>query len=303
MNCLKPLMNKGLVHGCGQCLPCRINKKRIWITRLQLEAQQWASNSFLTLTYNDEHLPPSRTLVPRHLTLFFKKLRHDFPHFRYFACGEYGDQTKRPHYHVVMFNFPTCERGSSQFKLRPNGNNSCCPTCDRVRDLWGMGHIINGTCTKDSIQYVAGYVTKKLSKPDDERLELGQYPEFARMSRRPGIGFDSLHEIASQLLENELENEPVPAQVRIDGKMLPLGPSMRKKLSQYVGQPKNLPVQAHEEASEVIAEMRQMLEEEGIHKTVLHQVLLATIAQNGERSSAKAVERHKRHDRKGKGPL
>lgn len=271
-----------------------------------MEAAQWKTNGFLTLTYDDANLPPGPSLVPRDLTLFLKKLRKYFPAFRYFACGEYGDQTKRPHYHLVMFNFPECSRGKSSFKERPTGNH-CCPVCDRVRSTWGKGHIILGTATKDSIQYTAGYVTKKLNKPDDERLEPDCYPEFSRMSRKPGIGYDALWEIASELLDKNMEEAPVPAVIRTDGKEMPIGPSMRKKLSQYVGQPKNLPCPpppGKDDPETELQKMREDLTENyGVHHSVLHQVLMGYIAQDGHKKAQKTLDRHHRHERKGKGEL
>lgn len=59
---------------------------------------------FLTLTYNDEHLPPGAQLSKRDLQLFIKRLRKVNPGIKYFAVGEYGTDKGRPHYHLVIFN-------------------------------------------------------------------------------------------------------------------------------------------------------------------------------------------------------
>ena len=91
--------------GCGQCLPCRINKRREWTFRLELEASLHEHNSFVTLTYADQFLPEDGSVNPRHTQLWLKRLRKvlDPRKVRFFLCGEYGDQTFRPHYHACLF--------------------------------------------------------------------------------------------------------------------------------------------------------------------------------------------------------
>ena len=107
MICKSPyVMGQGsMMVACGRCAPCRAGKVREWAHRIELEASLHEVNCFLTLTYDDEHLPEGNTLEPSHLTLFIKRLRERFrPNaIRYFACGEYGDRSERPHYHLVVF--------------------------------------------------------------------------------------------------------------------------------------------------------------------------------------------------------
>ena len=95
-----------------------------------------------------------------------------------------------------------------------------------------MGDIHAGVLEADSASYLAGYVTKKLTDPNDLRLE-GRYPEFARMSNRPGIGRDAMHEIASAVLTHETE---VPTALRHGKKLKPLGRYLRNQLSELVGE-------------------------------------------------------------------
>ena len=98
---------------CGQCAECRAQYARNWANRLLLELQYHDSAYFVTLTYDDAHVPrseskdgfPHLTLDKRDCQLFFKRLRKAFPddNIRYFLAGEYGDQTHRPHYHAIVF--------------------------------------------------------------------------------------------------------------------------------------------------------------------------------------------------------
>lgn len=154
---------------------------------------------------------------------------------RYFACGEYGDLTGRPHYHAALYGFQTCLFGMSRYsKLRTN----CCSQCDLVRDTWGLGNIFLGTLEERSCQYICGYVLKKLSGANP--LLKGRYPEFARMSLRPGIGGDAIEDVARALVG--YDNGPdVPAGLRHGSKVLPLGRYLRRRLRVRVGRDINEP--------------------------------------------------------------
>ena len=88
---------------CGVCLSCRLNRARDWANRCVLEASLRSENAFVTLTYDDSHLPSS--LVKAHLQAFIKKLRNDGHSIRYFGCGERGSLNGRPHYHVILFGY------------------------------------------------------------------------------------------------------------------------------------------------------------------------------------------------------
>lgn len=242
MLCKKPYMAPGRkAYPCGQCLPCRINKKREWMHRIILEASMHSDNCFLTLTYADEHLPEGASLVPRHLTLFVKRLRksiQDQRTIRFFGVGEYGEKTERPHYHLAVFGYPSCGKGTTA----RNRRGSCCSVCDSVQQLWHYGHTYIGQLSPASAGYIAGYVTKKLTKPDDPRLN-GRHPEFTRMSLRPGIGADFMDETASALLQHNLDARivDVPVALRHGRTLLPLGRYLRKRLRTRIGRDEKTP--------------------------------------------------------------
>lgn len=102
-----------------------------------------------------------------------------------------------------------------------------------------------GTLEAASAGYVAGYVTKKLTAADDERL-LGRHPEFSRMSLRPGIGADFMHDVASTIMQFNLEEATqgdVPSSLRHGSRTLPLGRYLRRKLRVLVGKEANAPQQ------------------------------------------------------------
>lgn len=80
---------------CGTCSECQISKSKDWSARCYLESLKWAQNCFITLTYDNKHLPKNRTLVKRDLQLFWKRFRKRGYKVRYMACGEYGPTTLR----------------------------------------------------------------------------------------------------------------------------------------------------------------------------------------------------------------
>lgn len=207
MACYHPVTvhvkKKGLVSAsveqvvpCGSCLGCRADQTRDWSIRIMHEAQVQERAWFLTLTYDDENIPSDWSLDPSHLRQFFDELRKAYPEerIRYYACGEYGTQSERPHYHAVVFGAPFADR----FSISSSGGNHY-PTwrSPLLESVWRRGFSEIGTVTHASAQYVAGYVRKKLKKRDSAHYErLDPYtgelydlePEFSRMSRRPGLG-------------------------------------------------------------------------------------------------------------------
>lgn len=206
-----------------------------------LETTQHPHSAFVTLTYSDENNPV--TLVPKHLQDFLKRLRKKLEpsKIRFYAVGEYGDQTERPHYHLAIFNFPSCLHGWTRPRTHMLGK-SCCASCDLIRDTWGLGAVFLGTLEDNSANYIAGYVTKKLTSKSDPRLS-GRHPEFGRMSNRPGIGHDALYELASQILRFDLEKTQadVPSALRHGSRILPLGRYLQRKLRLMVGKDEKAP--------------------------------------------------------------
>lgn len=186
---------------CGKCLECRIQYARSWADRCVLEAQQYKDNYFVTLTYDDEHLPPGNSLNPDDLKNFMKRLRKHFApvKIRFFACGEYGDSSWRPHFHLILFNCPLNDL-SYNFQLMEDGrfvnhlrpvNKGDLQYSATIYKLWHYkGMISVAKFNYDTAAYVSQYVTKKLNlvKNPNYYKERGVLPEFIRMSNRPGIG-------------------------------------------------------------------------------------------------------------------
>lgn len=159
------------------------------------EAQLHGSdNCFVTLTYDEAHLPAGGSLTYRHFQLFCKKLRNAGYKFRFFMCGEYGDQFKRPHYHACMFGYrPT------DLQLFSEARGHRLYTSESLAAHWGRGFVSIGELTQESAAYTARYCLKKITGPEADEYyqhvdQFGEIhnvePEFAHMSRRPGIGAD-----------------------------------------------------------------------------------------------------------------
>lgn len=158
------------------------------------EAQMHEENAFLTLTYNNENLPEDKSVSKKVVSNFIKDLRHSLEDsdgktikpIRFFACGEYGDQLGRPHYHLCLFGhqFPDLELRARD-KL---GGHNHVYTSQSLENLWGKGFCTIGNLTFESAAYVARYVTKKITGQKAENHYQGKTPEFAVMSRMPGIG-------------------------------------------------------------------------------------------------------------------
>lgn len=189
-------------------MPCRINRRREWTTRIKLESLLQLDNSFVTLTYDEEHKPADGSLSRADYRAFTKTLG-----FRYFGCGEYGSKTFRPHYHFVIFGMSP---GYAEW----------------INDRWGKGLTTTQPFVWEHAGYIAGYVTKKMTSCHDPRLQ-GRYPEFATMSRRPAIGTGAVNAIAARSLKNVqeiLDAKDVSKNIRMDGKVSPIGQTLHRKL-------------------------------------------------------------------------
>jgi len=191
---------------CGQCIGCRMNRAEGWASRMMHEASLHEHNSFLTLTYSDDNLPPNGSLAPDDITLFFKRLRKLLggKKILYYYCGEYGENLSRPHYHIALFNhdfhtdrLPHRETQSGTVYRSPS-----------LEKLWQHGYSEIGNLEYDSARYVAGYIQKKVTgkKATDHYTTINNsgeilplYPEFARMSRRPAIGLNWIQKYSSDI--------------------------------------------------------------------------------------------------------
>lgn len=180
---------------CGQCIGCRLDHSRRWAIRCTNEASLYEKNCFITLTYAPEHMPPFGSLDYSHPVKFMKRLRKKFGEgIRSYGCGEYGDESKRPHYHICLFNHDFDDK---ILWKKHRGNNYY--LSDALKKLWPYGHSITCGFSFETAAYVARYVTKKKTGKRKHEYEVfvdiktGEIyslePEkpIAR-SNRPGIG-------------------------------------------------------------------------------------------------------------------
>jgi len=188
---------------CGSCIGCRLEKSRQDAVRCVHEASLYEDNCFVTLTYSDDFLPPNSTLVKEHVQLFMKRLRDyvfrsspegrldpsqnvtdgQAKRVRFLACGEYGDNFGRPHYHLLIFNYDFPDR---VFFDVQNGFNLYRSSI--LESLWPFGFSLVGDVSFESAAYVCRYVLKKVSGELAEGWYDGRIPEFSLRSLKPGIG-------------------------------------------------------------------------------------------------------------------
>lgn len=191
---------RDLLVPCRRCIGCRLDYSRRWADRLMLELDHTGKALFFTLTYDDEHLSPAMyddkldvmwsTLVKKDLQDFNKRLRYYFSdkEIRFYAVGEYGEQTLRPHYHGIYFGLDLLDFPDAEIKFY---NNHYQPifTSEKLSSIWKNGLCSIGNVSWQSCAYVARYNLKKLASGDDDSaLSRNCLPEFSLMSRNPGIG-------------------------------------------------------------------------------------------------------------------
>lgn len=185
---------------CGQCIGCRLEYSRQWANRCMLEKEYHDSAYFVTLTYDDLHIPrsvysdpetgeafESLTLRKRDFQLFMKRLRKRFSddNIRFFACGEYGSETFRPHYHAIIYGLHI--QDLKVYKRSFDGHTYY--NSDSLSSCWNLGFAVVADVSWETCAYTARYVMKK-AKGQSKTFydEHGLEPEFTLMSRKPGIG-------------------------------------------------------------------------------------------------------------------
>lgn len=235
MHCENPINLNSMLARCGNCEPCRAARQREWAGRILLEASEYESNAFITLTYNDDHLPPNGSLRPKDLQLWQDRLRKTLKHtrLRFFSCGEYGSQTERPHYHAVIFNAPSCLRGRTDKFRRGVGGTICCPVCAMYQETWTVrdeeiGTVDLGMVEPRTASYIGGYIIKAKTNRRDHRLR-GKEPEFSRQSNRPGLGAFAIDALAKSFVAQKREAIDIPTYVEFGGQKYPLGRYLTKR--------------------------------------------------------------------------
>lgn len=170
---------------CGKCVQCLKRRQNGWAFRLKQESKISESAIFLTLTYDDENIPITpmglHTLRKSDFQKFMKRLRKTIKNsnIKYYACGEYGTQTQRPHYHAIMFNLPRLWTQDTA----------------KLYETWGQGHLYFGEANIQTMHYVIGYMQKPAISNEiidyrtGEIITTDRQKEFSLMSKRMGIGY------------------------------------------------------------------------------------------------------------------
>lgn len=167
---------------CGKCIACLHNKAQDWFFRLNEEFKKCESAYFITLTYDDACLPMFVKHIDevsgkdvfkyicrfseviklssgcvygaykKDIQLFLKRLRKDIQPFkvRYFVVSEYGPQTCRPHYHMILFDFPR--------KLDINKH---------IEKTWLHGFYQCSELNEARIRYTVKYTMNSLVNPEE----------------------------------------------------------------------------------------------------------------------------------------
>lgn len=194
---------------CGKCIGCLQARGRQWAIRCEHERKLHNENCFVTLTYDQASLPKGHTLVKRDLQNFMKRLRKNIEprKVRFYACGEYGEKTARPHYHILLFGWSE-QRENRKLLRDPNGRN---PTYNSttISRCWPNGHAVVGDVTLASCLYVAGYIAKNYGRERELDIICGdgevirRQKPFALMSRQPGIGAGYVDKYQNELIAHD----------------------------------------------------------------------------------------------------
>ena len=223
--------------GCGYCWACKLKNSAEWATRIALEAAEHEHNYWITLTYNEEHLPIyeqftdgesifendgtwNGTLEPEDVTKFINTMRKHYerkPYYhtgiKYFYCGEYGETTGRPHYHMCLFNVPLDQ--SMFYDFHVDNNHKLHWKSKEIEHWWsehiGENDIPIGMVDVTELEwsnaaYTARYTMKKIfnePKSETEYAKIGKIKEFVRMSKRPGIGMNYFNQNMDKIYDTD----------------------------------------------------------------------------------------------------
>lgn len=190
---------------CGHCLECRLKKAKMWSMRCVHEAKYHKASCFLTLTYDEDHVPYNngiKTLEYKDVQLFMKRLRKELDKqgikVRYFCSAEYGDGKRdekgrligtkpkyRPHYHMILYGF-----SPDDIKFFDNSYSGLPIYRSKfLEEKWKCGMVFVGTVTEMSAGYVARYTLEKFAQKEEGFYDYRE-KEAIRMSRRNGIGYN-----------------------------------------------------------------------------------------------------------------
>lgn len=176
---------------CGQCPQCLSSRSKSISFRLLNQAYISKNNYFITFTYADDKLPVNMSLDKKVVSNFNKKLR-TYLHrkglssdFKFFAVGEYGSSTYRPHYHFIYYDLEIPDLHYEYTKDSFNHFSS-----KFLQDTWSNGFVDIGSVDIGSIFYVSRYCDKKRLLTKEEKklfLQFGLEPEFQLGSKNLGL--------------------------------------------------------------------------------------------------------------------
>lgn len=210
---------------CGKCLPCVTRYRQGWTFRLLCESKNHRNVNFLTLTYDDDHLPRTEegflTLDKEDYQRFMKALRKKNSNkLKYYMCGEYGGETLRPHYHLITY-------GLDDKYAEPDHVNDLSL---KLEEIWSNGTVQVQDAGVGSMAYVAGYVNKKLKAIkyvlDEQTGEIKDDPrqkEFTNGSKKLGMSF-----LTPQMIDY-LQKNPKPY-IEMNGSRWPLPRYFKEKV-------------------------------------------------------------------------
>lgn len=296
---------------CGRCIGCRLKYSSEWAARCCLELKRHDSSYFVTLTYDDCHVPYSTgivpetgelvtttTLVKRDVQLFMKRLRKKYAEkydnkIRYFLAGEYGDKTFRPHYHAIIFGL---RLDDLEFYKRSGDFNLY--TSKWLEDIWSvpnthpaerLGMVVVGEANFETAAYVARYVTKKLNGKEAEKYEqLGIIPEFSLMSRKPGIGGDYADENIEHMLDDMYLNLSTPN----GGKKLPIPKFYKRKFDAFFEDQDILQYyQWKEDRLKASRRVMESIKQQQLNNTTLSYLDLLQVNEVNQKAKIKGLER------------
>lgn len=259
---------------CGKCIGCRLDYSREWANRGYLEALQYEQNWFITLTYDEDHIYVPEfvetdegiafteeeyddewagCLVPKDLELFLKNLRqimkreYDQEGIRYMACGEYGSELRRPHYHLIVFNLNLPSETFYEPHIKPSKGVMYKNTI--IDRAWGKKGICEvEEANWENIAYTARYITKKQKGKESSTIYAiqGEIPEFFRVSNRPGIAWQYYEDHKQKIYETD--------QIMI----------VKKKGVEYIKPPRYFDRLLEKENPDLMKKVKQKRKQDGI---------------------------------------
>lgn len=237
LRCETPILRKTATHSyfgtCGKCIICDKRRRAQWVGKLLLEhafnTLQYGNGSsiFLTLTYNDENLGPTK-LVKSDIQKFFKRFRtNSQKSVRYFAAGEYGSQKGRKHWHCLLWgpelHKQIAKLGRSSSETGPTQRLRHLTLEEQLSECWGKGFVHVRDIIPQRVAYVAKYATKAATEHDPMIL----------FSNKPGLGYPMMRHMMHTLAKSKPELQRVPSTFTIGNRRYSMGSSLHRAARKF----------------------------------------------------------------------